>query len=275
MRLFEDVAYCEAPVKPTAVRPLLLDLYLPAGEAKRPLLIWIHGGAWRMGNHKRPPAVPLFTDAGFAVASISYRLSPEALFPAQIRDCLTAVRFLRAHAGRYNLNPDRVGVWGASAGGHLAALVGLAAHVPAFATGDHADQPAAVQAVCDWYGPTDFLQMDDHLLPGTAFTHNPADSPESQLVGGPIQAHPNQVATANPISYIGAEPIPPFLLMHGDQDPLVPFHQSVLLHEALQAAGANVTFVPLAGAGHGGEGFRKTAVLQTVLGFFQQHLEKQ
>lgn len=267
MPLLEDLVY-----RQTAVRDLLLDLYLPDGRGKRPLIIWIHGGAWRMGDHKRTPAVPLLTDAGFAVASISYRLSQEALFPAQIRDCLTAVRFLRAHANQYNLDCDRVGVWGASAGGHLAALVGLAAHVPAFATAEYADQPGTVQAVCNWYGPTDFLQMDDHLLPDAELAHNPADSPESQLVGGPIQDNADKVAAANPISYIGTGPIPPFLIMHGDQDPLVPFHQSVLLHDALQAAGANVTFVPVVGAGHGGEGFRETAVLQTVLAFFQQHL---
>jgi acetyl esterase/lipase len=239
---------------------LRLDLYLPVGEGIRPLVIWIHGGAWREGDNKQLPAVPLLTDAGFAVASITYRFSQEALFPAQLEDCVTAVRWLHTHAPEHHINPDKIGVWGASAGGHLAALLGLTRDV-------------AVQAVCDWYGPTDFLQMDSHAPKYSAFLHDAADSPESQLVGGPIQEHPDRVAQANPIHYItSGQSIPPFLIMHGDHDPLVPFHQSQLLFEALSAAGAEVVFEPVTGAGHGGKGFRTAVAQRQVLHFFQKHL---
>jgi dipeptidyl aminopeptidase/acylaminoacyl peptidase len=143
----------------------------------------------------------------------------------------------------------------------------------AFETGDFLDQSSQVQAVCDWYGPTDFLQMDRHALESSPFPHDASDSPESQLVGGRIQENRDKVAEANPITYI-AKGHPPFLIMHGDQDPLVPFHQSQLLFEALKTAGQNVTFQPILGAGHGGAEFRDEALLQQVLAFFNNYLKE-
>ena len=267
-QIFPDIEY-----RRIGDKSLTLDLYGQPADSPLPVVIWVHGGAWRMGDNKQPPAVPLLTDNGFAVASIRYRFSQEALFPAQIQDCKAAVRWLRAHAHEYHLNPDKIGAWGASAGGHLVALLGLAVDVPTFEDGDHLDQSSQVQAVCDWYGPTDFLQMDSHALDSSPFPHDTADSPESQLVGGRIQENRDKVAVANPITYItGGHP--PFLIMHGDQDPLVPFHQSQLLHEALTAAGEEVAFRPVVGAGHGGEGFRTPAVLQQVADFFTTHLRQ-
>jgi dipeptidyl aminopeptidase/acylaminoacyl peptidase len=144
--------------------------------------------------------------------------------------------------------------------------------VPAFEDGNYLDQSSQVQAVCDWYGPTDFLQMDSHALDSSPFPHDAADSPESQLVGGRIQENRDRVAEANPITYITGEH-PPFLIMHGDQDPLVPFHQSQLLYKALEAAGVAVTFRPVTGAGHGGAAFENEDLLQQVLVFFSQHLK--
>ena len=266
-QIFPDVEY-----RRIGDKSLTLDLYGRPADSALPLVIWVHSGAWRMGDNKHPPAVPLLTGSGFAVASITYRFSQEALFPAQIQDCKAAVRWLRAHAHEYNLNPDKIGAWGASAGGHLVALLGLAEDVPAFEDGDYLDQSSQVQAVCDWYGPTDFLQMDSHALDSSPFPHDAADSPESQLVGGPIQENRDKVAAANPITYI-TEGHPPFLIMHGDQDPLVPFHQSQLLYEALASTGVAVTFRPVAGAGHGDAGFRDEALLLQVLAFFSQHLK--
>jgi acetyl esterase/lipase len=267
-QIFPDIEY-----RRVGDKSLTLDIYSSPSDESLPLVIWVHGGAWRMGDNKHPPAVPLLTDHGFAVASITYRLSQEALFPAQIQDCKAAVCWLRAHAHDYNLNSDKFGAWGSSAGGHLVALLGLATNVPAFETGDHLDQSSQVQAVCDWYGPTDFLQMDSHALESSPFPHDAADSPESQLVGGPIQENRDKVAEANPISYI-TEGHPPFLIMHGDQDPLVPFHQSQMLFEALKTAGQNVTFWPVPGAGHGGAEFRDEDLLQQVLAFFNNYLKE-
>ncbi|MCB8942613.1 MAG: alpha/beta hydrolase [Ardenticatenaceae bacterium] len=229
-----------------------LDLYLPAQGKKLPLIIWIHGGAFRVGSKEGSSFDPLpfaYLAEGFALASINYRLSQHAIFPAQIEDCKTAVRYLRAHAHQYNLDPTRFAAWGPSAGGHLAAMLGTAGHVTEFDIGANLHVSSQVQAVVDHFGPTDFLQMDTQRLPD-GMRHDPADSPESQLVGGAIQEHPQQVAKANPITYITPH-VPPFLVVHGDSDPLVPYQQSVILVEALQKVGADVTFYTVAGGGHG------------------------
>jgi len=226
-----------------------LDLYLPPGTEPWPLIVWIHGGAFRTGS-KNDPFPSAYLTRGFAMAAINYRLSQHALWPAQIVDCKSAVRWLRAHAGAYGLDPSRLVAWGPSAGGHLAAMLGVSAHVYAWGLGDHLAQDSSVQAVVDYFGPTDFCQMDAHRLP-EGMAHDPADSPESQLIGGAIQEHPERVAAANPVTYVTPS-APPFLIVHGDRDPLVPHHQSVLLASALQRAGVAVQFYTVPGGGHGG-----------------------
>jgi acetyl esterase/lipase len=213
-----------------------------------------------------------FVQRGYAGAAIEYRYSSEALFPAQLHDCKAAIRFLRAHAATFGLDPARIGVWGASAGGHLAAMLGVTADRPDL-EGDQGwpEVSSSVQAVCDWFGPTDFLRMD---AAGSSMRHDAPDSPESQLIGGPIQEHTERVARANPITYITTgRPLPPFLVMHGDQDPLVPFNQSELLVDALRAAGAGVTFQPISGGGHGGPLFETATARQAVAAFFDRHLQ--
>ncbi len=262
----------------TTGRPLTLDLYLhEQAPAPQPLIIFVHGGAWRMGSKSDCDEALELLPAGFAVASVGYRLSQEAIFPAQIRDVKAAVRWLRAHAQEYNLDPDRFGAWGPSAGGHLVALLGLTANFKEWDHhGDHVEAAdfsisSAVQAVCDWYGPTDFLRMND--LPGLE-DHNAPDSPESLLVGAPIQEHPGLVAWANPINYIhpGAfaqpGPLPPFLICHGDQDPVVIPLESHLLHDALEQAGCASTLVIVPGAGHGFTGAQNAEMVERARDFF-------
>ena len=229
-------------------KPLTLDLYLPPGPAPRPLVVWVHGGAWYEGSKEHCLAAPL-ADQGYAVASINYRLSQEAIFPAQIHDCKGAVRWLRAHAGEYGLDAGRVGAWGDSAGGHLVALLGTSGDSAELegSVGGHLDQSSRVQAVCDWFGPTDMLQMSGRP---SEIDHDAPDSAEARLFGGPLHENPELVRLANPITYVTAD-TPPFLIVHGDRDPIVPLHQSELLAEALRAAGAPVTFLTVAGAGHG------------------------
>lgn len=244
-----------------------LDLYVPEGEGPNPLVIWIHGGAFCTGSKDSCPALWLL-EKGYAVASLNYRLSQHARFPAQIEDCKTAVRWLRAHAADYRLDPDRFGAWGASAGGHLAALLGVTGGVTEFEKGENLDQSSRVQAVCDWFGPTDFTQMNK--FPGD-MDHDAPDSPESQLIGGPVQENQEKAQRANPITYVTADD-PPFLIMHGDKDPLVPFNQSELLDAALRQAGATVTFHIVQGAGHG---FQDSKLDRMVLEFFNRHLHKQ
>lgn len=251
---------------------LKLDLYLPQPPTTeaRPVVVWIHGGAWRGGDKAACPAKRL-VDQGFVVASINYRLSHQAIFPAQIQDCKAAIRWLRANAEKYAIDAERVGVWGSSAGGHLVALLGTAGDVDALSDASHgnADQSSRVQAVCDFFGPTDLLQMDKYALPSAPFRHDAADSPESKLIGGPIQDNPVKAARANPISYVSADD-PPFLIVHGDRDPLVPWQQSQLLAEALRQAGVSCEFHKIEGAGHGFQG--NTHVDTLVDRFFRQTL---
>jgi len=227
----------------------VLDLYLPDLGPATPLIVWVHGGAFRIGS--KEDRVPFeMLEQGYAIASLNYRLSQHALFPAQIEDCKAAVRWLRAHADTYGLDPSRFASWGESAGGHLAAMLGTASHERSFEVGEHLEHSSRVQAVLDFFGPTDFLQMDAHRLP-EGMVHDMAESPESELVGGPIQERPAEVARANPVTYVTPE-APPFLIVHGDRDPLVPYHQSTLLAAALEAAGVPMTFSTVVGAGHGG-----------------------
>jgi len=248
-----------------------LDLYLPSDQENLPLIIWVHGGAFRMGSKEglEFDAVPLeYLAHGYAVASINYRLSQHALFPAQIEDCKAAVRWLRMYATQFKLDANRFGVWGPSAGGYLAAMLGTTGAVTAFEVGEYLNVSSHVQAVVDYFGPTDFLQMDEQRLPD-GMAHNPADSPESQLIGGAIQEHQQRVAQANPITYVTSD-APPFLIVHGDRDPLVPFQQSKLLEAALRHAGVPVTFYPVVGAGHGR--FTDPRVPELTQAFFAKHL---
>jgi acetyl esterase/lipase len=250
-----------------------LDLYLPPAAHALPLIVWIHGGAFRMGDKASADpdnsAPTRYLSRGYAIASLNYRLSQHAPFPAQIEDCKAAVRWLRAHAQEFNLDPERFAAWGPSAGGYLAAFLGTAGNTREFDVGAHLDRSSRVQCAVDYFGPTDFLQMDVHRPP-YGMLHDAPDSPESQLVGGPIQDYPDRVARANPITYVTAD-APPFLIVHGDTDPLVPHHQSVILAQALERAGAQVEFHTVAGGGHGG--FTDPRVPELTEAFLALHLE--
>jgi len=251
-----------------------LDLYLPqqdGGQKQKvgrlPLIIWVHGGAWMGGNKKDCPAVR-FVQKGYAVASINYRLSQHAIFPAQIEDCKAAVRFLRANTDKYNLDPKRFGVWGASAGGHLVALLGTTGNVKEFDKGENLNVSSRVQAVCDYFGPTDFLKIGE--FPST-IKHYDANSPESKLIGGAVLENKDACQRASPITYVTKDD-PPFLIVHGDTDPLVPHNQSQLLYDALQKVKVEAKLHIVKGGGHGG--FKDPAIEKMVDEFFDTHLMK-
>ncbi|MBA4017790.1 MAG: lipase [Pirellula sp.] len=247
------------------------DLYVPKqkGEAKDakplPLVIWIHGGGWQNGAKGAGGPATALLEQGFAVAAINYRLSGDAIFPAQIHDCKAAVRHLRAKSKEYGIDPERFGVWGSSAGGHLVALVGTSGDVKELEgdVGDFTSVSSRVQAVCDWFGPTDLAKMGGR--------HNDAESPESKLLGGAVQENLDRVARANPITYVSADD-PAFLIQHGDKDPVVPYSQSELLRDALEEAKVPVTLVCIEGAGHGGAEFNEPETQRQVLEFFQKQL---
>ncbi|MCH8218210.1 MAG: alpha/beta hydrolase fold domain-containing protein [Planctomycetes bacterium] len=235
-------------------RDLPLDIYIPDTAVRpMPVIIWVHGGGWKGGSKggiSRPVGV---LSRGYALVSVEYRLSGEAIWPAQIEDCKAAIRWTRANAKTYGLDPDRIGAWGSSAGGHLVAMMGVAGDVEKFDTHrEYADTSARVQAVCDWFGPTDFTQMDAHRPKGARLVHDDPDSPESRLVGGPIQKERYLpiCADANPITYVTKDD-PPILIMHGDRDMSVPIHQSKLFYRALKEAGVDATFYIVKGGGHG------------------------
>jgi acetyl esterase/lipase len=248
-----------------------LDLFLPAQtNSPLPLIIWVHGGAWQAGSKENCPALP-FVAKGYAVASVNYRLSQHAVFPAQIEDCKAAVRWLRTHAKEYSLDPDRFGAWGSSAGGHLVAMLGTTGDAKGFDVGSNLEVSSRVQAVVDFFGPTDLLRMDEQAGPHSRMNHNAADSPESKLLGGPVQENREKAAKANPILYVSKDDAP-VLLVHGDADPLVPHQQSEELHGALQKAGVESTLHIVKGGGHG-DRFGPD-VPQLVDRFFEQHLKR-
>jgi acetyl esterase/lipase len=247
-----------------------LDLYLPEkAEAPLPLLIWIHGGGWQNGSKEGcPPLRQGFVARGYAVASLNYRLSGDAIFPAQIEDCKAAIRWLRAHAKDYNLDPERFGVWGSSAGGHLVALLGTSGDVKEFDVGANRDASSRVQAVCDYYGPTDFAVFV--TTPGYE-RHAGAEAPESKLLGGAVLENKAKAARANPITFVSKDD-PPFLIVHGDKDGTVPINQSQLLFAALKQAGISVRFHTIKGAGHG-QGFGGPEIEPMVSDFFEMKLK--
>jgi acetyl esterase/lipase len=253
-------------------RKLPLDLYRPATSQPVPLVIWVHGGGWKSGTKNGAGPALALLERGYAVASVEYRLSGEAIFPAAIEDCKAAVSFLRLNANKYQLDPHRFGVWGSSAGGHLVALLGTTNDVNDFDTHPVTKKSSsAVQAICNWFGPTDFLRMDD--FPGKIH-HDGPDSPESRFIGGPIQDRAKQVQKANPISYVTAND-PPFLILHGENDQLVPFQQSQLLHDALQKAGVQSELYRVKNGDHGFKGATESRekLVERSMNFFDSLLK--
>ena len=239
-----------------------LDLYRPLGAVgPLPTVIWIHGGGWRGGDKSEIEQPRRLLCRGYAVASINYRLSGVALFPAQIEDVKAAIAFLRAHAGAYGLDSGRFAAFGSSAGGHLAALAGTAG----------ASSDTAVRAVVDWYGPVDFARMDEQIRaqgcnPGAAHHGAPA-SAESQLLGCTVSdpACADEVARANPAGKAHAGP-PAFLLLHGDADCTVPPAQAGLLRAALERGGCTIART-VRGAGHGGPPWSTPEVQEATAAF--------
>ncbi|SFF87503.1 alpha/beta hydrolase [Blastococcus tunisiensis] len=276
VRHYAGAVYAAVP----GYRALELDLWVPDAGGPVPLVVWVHGGAWMSGNRRFLPPVlrpgQLFDEllaAGLAVATIEYRHAREARFPAQLHDAKAAVRWLRHHADRLGLDPARVGIGGESAGGHLAALVGLTAHRPDLEGDVGVVGPSsAVDAVLDWYGVASAETMPEvDLPPEVAARLSPADlvPPLEVLLDGADAA---TRAAVSPVAHVrpGA---PPFLLVHGTADPVVPYAQSEVLAEALVAVGADVQLVPVPDAGHGFDGCADVdAVVRRSVGYLADAL---
>ncbi len=229
--------------------PLLLDLHLPKVE-NPPLILFIHGGGWKKGSRNNCK-LAWAAKYGYAIASIEYRLSSEALFPAQIHDCKGALRWLRAHAEDYGYDAEKVVVAGTSAGGHLAALMGTSGNVAELegATSGNAEQSSRVQGIIDYYGPSDFvLRSKSH----PAKTEVP-DGSVYKLLGGKASENLPAARTASPITHV-SEDDPPLLMLHGAKDTTVLLEQSEVLRDAYAKLGLEVNLVVIPDARHGWKG---------------------
>jgi acetyl esterase/lipase len=257
-----------------------LDIYLPAGgDGPFPVVLHIHGGGFEIGD-KRDIHVMAFLkglERGYAVVSVNYRLSGEAIFPAGLQDIKAAIRWLRANSETYHLDGDRIAACGGSAGGNYAAMVCLTADVAELddLSLGNPEYPCHVQAAVDWFGPTDFLKMDEQLAesglgPGD---HSEADSPESRYLGARITEIPEKVRLANPMTYIHAN-MPPILIQHGRLDPLVPVQQSICFAQELERRVGHdrFEFDILEDAGHGDPLFETEENIGRVFQFLDFHL---
>lgn len=261
-----------------------LDIYLPdEGNGPFPVIVSIHGGAFLGGDKADAQVMPMLEGLkrGYAVVAVSYRLSWEATFPALVHDVKAAVRWLRAKARRYRLDAERIAAWGRSAGGYLAAILGTSAGVQELEDLrlGNPDQPSHVQAVVAWFGPTDFLKMDEQLTerglpPEPGMEHSGADSPESLLLGEQITRIPDRVKAANPETYITAS-APPFFLQHGAMDSVVPVQASIHFGAKLQQVLGEemVQLELLEGAEHEDPRFEAPDNVMRVLDFLDKHVK--
>ncbi len=272
IKMEKDISYI-----PDGDEAQKLDLYLPekAADKPLPLIVHIHGGGW-MGGSKFPCPMMGMVAKGYAVASVEYRFSQKAKFPAQIQDCQAAIRWLRAHAQQYHFDTEHVGVVGGSAGGHLSSLVGTAGGKNAFPKiGGNEEQSDRVQAVCDIFGPADFgsvvKQAEEDKNVKNIFEFNTPKDPYSSLIGTKLDDK-EKTDAVSPVHYVSKDN-PPFLILHGTHDTLVPYAQSVEFAAALKAQGVEAWLQTLPGAGHGGPAFSKAAMVLLTMSFFDKHLK--
>lgn len=248
-------------------RDLKLDLIYPEDPEKvYPCIVWICGGAWlTMDRSAHLPYLAELARSGFVVASVEYRTSNEAIYPAQIVDVKAAIRYLRAHSERYRINPERFGVMGESAGGYLAAMAALADD-PAFDEGDYLEYSSKVQAACPWYPPTDV----------TGFPYpsplESAASRESLMLGMNVMLHQEEALKACPVSYVSKD-APPFMIIHGMNDHTVPFSQGEILHDKLEAAGCDVKLIAIEDADHADRRFFQEEIWKRITGFFHDKID--
>ena len=264
---YPDVVYVERH------RPLTLQIIRQSKEGeKNPAIVYIQGSGWHKQNLKQYLAklVP-YARAGYVVVSAEYRYSEEAGFPAQIQDARTAIRYVKAHAAELGVDPERIAIMGDSSGGHTALMAGLASGTP-FDTPDYDQYTADVRCIIDFYGPTDMSKM--FSMEGKSGII-PSDVRKNLLLFEKAETYEElrkQAELANPLAYITPErPIPPMLILHGDEDPVVPFQQSVILYEKMRACKKKVEFYNVAGAGHA-IGIWIPDIDRVVLQFLRAHL---
>jgi acetyl esterase/lipase len=251
-------------------RNLQLDIYSPKSITHPlPVVLWIHGHRWSYGSKEQRPPVNLMAQ-GYIVASLDYRPSGEASFPAAIEDCKAAVRWLRANAIAYHIDPDHIGAWGHSAGGHLAALLGTSGGVAEIeGVGDNSTFSSRVQAVCDMSGPSDILQFYEAVSKSTDGSARRAKSAIEQFLGGSVEQNRAKAIAASPITYVSKDDAA-FLIIHGENDMSIPVSQSEAFSDKLKAAGVDATLEIAKGRGHGVGG---PNFASEIISFFDKHLK--
>ncbi len=262
--LISNIAFADVPSwYGSTRRNLHMDILAPKvreGHKACPCIVWICGGAYMVVDHSVwIPEMVYFARAGYVVASVEYRTSNECQFPTPLEDVKSAIRYLKAHAAEYAIDPDRIFVIGESAGGTLASLVGTTGHLRKFDKGDYLDQNSAVRGVVDFYGGSN-LMIEGSVTTGDAV---PPWTMEAFLGGG---ADSGQAARASAVNYVTAE-TPPFMIFHGEDDPLVPVLQSDLMYEALVKHNVPVEYLIIQGAVHGDDLFYQDAVKARILQF--------
>lgn len=257
----KDLSY--APARPAGTQGHKLDLFVPRSRRPAPLVIFTHGSGWMADNGRMDAdkVAAQLNPHGFAVAGVAVRSSSQAQFPAQLLDIKGAIRWLRANAGKYHLDPERFAIMGESSGGWATTMAAVTGDMPKLEGTVGVNGPSSsVQAAVPFYPPVDFRQMDAHMLTDCtprkdgsvpSDCHADPKSPESRLLGCPINDCADKVAAASPLTYIGKRHTPPFLIFHGKQDQLVPYHQSRLLFDKLAAAHQDARFFSFPKARHG------------------------
>lgn len=249
-----------------------LDIVLPHDyqqKEKLPVIVYIHGGGWNQGDKAGFSKNPALLKYGYAAVSINYRYIKQAFFPAQIEDCKAAIRWIRAHAKEYHLDADRIGVFGTSAGGHLAAMLGVTGDQKDLDVGEYLDQSSAVQAVCNLFGPSDLTMYA--ARPNFFATTDPA---LAEVVNNQKNLLMERIEQVSPIRYLEKEKkYPPFLILHGDQDRLVPLSLSIDFEEKMKNLEGDVTLITVTGVGHSAEVLSIEGNFNRVVQFFQKNLQ--
>ncbi len=264
--IYKDISYSDISKTNT------LDIYLPSNTNKPyPVVIWIHGGAFKMGNKNNPQSLNRLLSEGYAVVSVNYRLSSEAVWPAQLIDLQNIVKFIKNNSSKYNLDSNRIATWGASAGGFLSSIVGTALSM---------DENTKVKVAIDWYGPVDFSTMDEDIqktgVERKTGENGAANSPESALLGFTVSENKEKVYDMSPLAYIekATSSISKFLIMHGGQDAMIGAPQSERLRDAIvnKFGTSTVEYYFLPNGTHGGGDFSTTEAEDKVINFLKNNL---
>lgn len=276
-----DIVYSQPSIYGYPNYKLTMDLLIPDSEERLPAIVYVPGGGFMSANNDKTLQQRLdLAEAGYVVASIEYRVTPQSTFPAPLEDVKAAIRFLRTNADSYGIDTDAIAVMGHSAGGYLAALAGTTNGIAEFDKGAFLEQSSEVQAVVDIYGLSDLTDVGSGFSEEVQEMHKSPSAPEAMWVNGPavfgpggsIHDDPKKAEKANPIHYITKD-APPFLIMHGDSDSLVSPNQTKILHQALVEHGVESSYYVVKGAGHGGPQWHQEPVTKLIVDFLDAHVK--